>query len=385
MSKFKKIGKKHLILAATFLLLASALPYVSKSQNAQAQSAAQLQARSNQLQAEIQANKKIAEDLSRRAASLQERVNGLNIEIANANREIELTQVRIKELQVKLEETQKELERQKALLKTSMRILYKKQGASTVELLAGSDTFSDFINEQEYLDRIKNSIQESAKKVIELKDEIEKQKLQQEEQKKKQEEQRNILNSKQAEQQSLLSQTRGEEARYQSMISNQLAELRNAEAALSRLLSSGNFVPLGPVSRGQVVGSVGSTGFSTGAHLHFMVKSGGSTVSPNTSGTSLINGYTWPVPNYSYISTPYGNVHCSQYTGCGGGNYSVFHSGLDIAAPYYSPVLAAADGQIVYRGCSGGLGYVVVIDHGGGWQTWYPHMVVPGGKVSGYC
>lgn len=382
----KKISFKYILLATLMLGMLAISPFLSKPQDARAQSAAELQARSNQLQAEIQANKKRADELSHHAATLQERINGLNSEIANANNEIELTQVRIKELQIKLDETQKELDRQKALLKASMRILYKKQGASTVELLAGSDTFSDFFNEQEYLDRIKNSIQDSAKKVIELKEQIEKQKLQQEEQKKKQEEQRNILNSKQTEQQSLLAQTRGEEARYQAIISNQLAELRNAEAALSRLLSSGTFTPLGPVSRGQVIGSVGSTGYSTGSHLHFMVKSGGSTVSPNVSGTTLINGYSWPVPAYSYISTPYGNVHCSQYTGCsGGGSYSVFHSGLDIAAPYYSPVLAVADGEVVYKGCQGGLGYVVVIDHGGGWQTWYPHMVVPGGQVSGYC
>ncbi|MBA2478882.1 MAG: M23 family metallopeptidase [Sporichthyaceae bacterium] len=34
------------------------------------------------------------------------------------------------------------------------------------------------------------------------------------------------------------------------------------------------------VERGQVIGYVGTTGYSTGCHLHFMVFSGGSTTNP---------------------------------------------------------------------------------------------------------
>ena len=69
---------------------------------------------------------------------------------------------------------------------------------------------------------------------------------------------------------------------------------------------------------------------------------------------------------------------------CNGGANS-FHSGLDIAANAYTPVVAVQSGNVIFKGCRAGLGYVLVVDHGGGWQTWYPHMVTPDGQVYGYC
>lgn len=49
------------------------------------------------------------------------------------------------------------------------------------------------------------------------------------------------------------------------------------------------------------------------------------------------------------------------------------HAGVDIAAPYGSPVTAAASGTVVYSGWLGGYGKVVIIDHGNGTSTLYGH------------
>ncbi len=50
------------------------------------------------------------------------------------------------------------------------------------------------------------------------------------------------------------------------------------------------------------------------------------------------------------------------------------HSGVDIAAPRGSAVLAAASGIVAYSGWFGGYGKIVIIDHGGGLSTLYAHL-----------
>lgn len=50
------------------------------------------------------------------------------------------------------------------------------------------------------------------------------------------------------------------------------------------------------------------------------------------------------------------------------------HNGVDWAAPTGTPVVAAAAGRIVSAGVNGEYGNVVLMDHGGGWQTVYSQL-----------
>lgn len=49
------------------------------------------------------------------------------------------------------------------------------------------------------------------------------------------------------------------------------------------------------------------------------------------------------------------------------------HTGLDIAAPRGTPIKAAASGTVTFSGRSGSYGYMVVITHENGIQTYYAH------------
>ena len=50
------------------------------------------------------------------------------------------------------------------------------------------------------------------------------------------------------------------------------------------------------------------------------------------------------------------------------------HLGIDLAAPHGTPVMAAADGNIIQMESNGGFGKQIVISHGGDYKTYYSHL-----------
>lgn len=63
-----------------------------------------------------------------------------------------------------------------------------------------------------------------------------------------------------------------------------------------------------------------------------------------------------------------------------------FHHGVDIGAPFGTQALAAKAGTVTYAGWRHGYGNLVIVDHAGGYETYYGHLsaflVAVGDKVS---
>jgi murein DD-endopeptidase MepM/ murein hydrolase activator NlpD len=60
---------------------------------------------------------------------------------------------------------------------------------------------------------------------------------------------------------------------------------------------------------------------------------------------------------------------------CGGTGCSVsFHSGIDFANACGTPMRSVTAGRVSYAGYAGDFGYRVIVDHGGGVQSYYGHM-----------
>lgn len=77
------------------------------------------------------------------------------------------------------------------------------------------------------------------------------------------------------------------------------------------------------------------------------------------------NTYIWPV--HGRITSYFGR----RSIWIGGSN---FHPAIDIAAPHGSRVVAARAGTVSFAGWSNqGYGYLVIIRHAGGAETWYAH------------
>ncbi len=140
------------------------------------------------------------------------------------------------------------------------------------------------------------------------------------------------------------------------------------------------------VTAGQEIAHVGSTGWSTGNHLHFEVRKGIEAVDPldhivipsetYSNFNAIIDekkAELSPTANIPQLAAPikmelatltervYGN----------GGYYN--HNGIDIAAEYGTPVYAVADGKVVAADWLSGYGKCVILQHDG-YLTLYAHL-----------
>jgi len=95
---------------------------------------------------------------------------------------------------------------------------------------------------------------------------------------------------------------------------------------------------------------------------------------PKLSDTTKLHlgtgAWVWPVPNHTDITSGYGNRLLF-------GSIN-FHNGIDIGAPAGTPIVAVADGVVLYAGVAEGFGHWIVLKHAGGLLTIYGHMYASG-------
>jgi surface antigen len=246
-----KIPTKQTFSRTIAALSVAVVVIASQSGGVYAATLEELRAQNTALQNQINDNNARAKELAAQADTLENQLAELNLQIRTLQDQITLTKGKIAELQASLDKAQAELDRQKALLKASVQALYKKGGASTVELLVGSDSFSQFINDQTYLERLKSGIQDSAQKVIALKQQIQTQQAEQQKLLSQQQAQQESLTATQQQQQSLLDQTKGQEAAYQSMVKSLRSQQQQVLADIaSKLAASGTTLLPGDGSNG---------------------------------------------------------------------------------------------------------------------------------------
>ncbi len=268
-------------------------------------------------------------DVQNISASIEEnetKLEAINAELTRLNEEI-------KELTAELDKTEKEYTAQEEFLKEKLVMDFESGKATYLDVLLNSKSIVDFISKYYLVSEVLQNDNDLLDSIEEKKNKIEKDKVDLEDkqkeaktQKSEQEKIRVVLANQKTQKQGKIAELTEQEKKLSSDIDAYRAEVRKIEAELSAAANS--------------------------AAASGKIYTGGQ--------------FLWPCPNYTKITSPYGYRNCPFHG-------RELHSGIDMAAPYGSPILAAADGQVIKSGWVNSYGYTVMIYHGSGLTTIYAH------------
>ncbi len=183
-----------------------------------------------------------ANNYKAQADDYKTKVNALNTQVELIQTQINLSQANYTKVSQQVDQAKQDLETQKNILNENIRAIYKQGNLNSLEIIASSDNLSDFVNKQEYTQKVKDKVEGSLVKIAALKTQLEKQQTELAGLLKDQQAQRAQLQATRNEANQLLAvaQESADKANEQVKSTNsQLAKLRAQQAAAIAAISGG--------------------------------------------------------------------------------------------------------------------------------------------------
>lgn len=349
--------KLSIISLASFFLIASTTASFAADSKVQEykNELSENQQQMNQIQGELNSTTAQKTTAKEAVAQLDTELNKVNSEYESLVKKLDDTNAQLKKAQEELDAATKKRETQYETLKDRIRVMYEEGDIAYLEVLLNADSFSDYLNRMEYINRIMDYdnnlladfqaleilINEKVNEIEEYKKELET--LTAEKASKKAE-----LDSKVQEKLNLISKLSADEATY----NQQLADLEEDNEYIKSLIQKAEKEAAAARAAAQAAAQNSTASYSTSNKIYSY---GG-------------GRFLWPVPAYVGVINDVYGYRSSPISG-----KSELHSGLDMKAPYGTDIVAADDGTVIYSGVRNGYGNCVIIDHGGGFSTLYGH------------
>jgi len=295
------------------------------------------QAKLKLIQTELKASQEKLQQTRQQQADVLGKLVVINQQLKNANRTLNKAKVtilenesKIGELIVEQHKTEDDLSKKSGRLELRVREAYKNGGLNYLDLLFDSESMSDFLSRLYFFEKI---IVRDANLITGVRADLRDTRLQQK---------------------TLTGRTREIKELAQVIADNKqkiAQEALEKEKALNELKAR----------EGEYAAKIAELQKSS-QQLEVMIQK--KMVERGRTGQKIVSSgeFMWPVNGR--ITLRFGAPHRLQGR----------HTGLDIAAPYGSPIVAADAGEVIFAGWWDGYGKAVVIDHGRGRATVYAHM-----------
>jgi len=245
-------NKKNNTMTRLTPLLAASVVVVSSIMMPTIVRADQFQSQIDALELQKNSNAQNSQGLAATASTIQGEINALAQQIASIQSQIDTNTSRQQDLTNQIDAAQKRVEEQKGLLSANIRSMYIEGDISPLEMIASSKNLGDFVDKQEYRDRIKDSISSTMDEIERLKKQLDGQKKEITKIINEQKSLRGTLTIKNQEAGTKLASVNQDKAGFDAQIasqSQQITELRAQQRAANARLG-GNAVPGDPSKGG---------------------------------------------------------------------------------------------------------------------------------------
>lgn len=283
--------------------------------------------------------------LANELAILENRIAQTQIDIEVTNEEINKVKDKIKAKQLEINSKEKEIKKKKTNIAEFIRLIYRDDQKSYLEVLFLNNSFSEFFNEINFSKEIQGSLQQTLDELQSLKQKLEQDKEELLRNKKDLDDLKDKLNNEKAQledqkgvKELLLSETRSSERRFADLLQ---------QAKLEQQATNSEIVSLEKKVREKLEEQKQKDLFEKlGGHVSL----------------------SWPLNPGRGISAIF---HDPDYPF----RYLFEHSAIDIRTPQGTPVKAASDGYVaqVKKPVVGKYSYVMII-HNDGLSTVYGHL-----------
>lgn len=184
----------------------------------------------NALQQQVSAFQEQAGQLRAQADNLQAQIGAIDTQKRAIETQISANEIKKEQLNQQIQETSDRIVLQKDGLGKNLRSMYVESDISPLEMVASSKSISDFIDKQEYRNKIRDAIQESLKEIKDLQAKLTAQRQEVENVLASQKALQANLAEQEAQKNQLLAETQGQEDAYRQLVSSNNSKINDLRA-----------------------------------------------------------------------------------------------------------------------------------------------------------